>query len=106
MCVCVRVCACVRACVRASVRVCVMCLNYRIIILIIISLGQILSTKFSRYMLAHYPINSSASAPLNDQKCAMKKVSDVDVRFGPELKLSMCKCCFWRVFAQDIAHSG
>ena len=55
----------------------------------------------------HITINSSASAPLNAKKNAVKKVSDVDViRFGPELKLSMDKCCFWRVFVRDSAHSG
>ena len=44
-------------------------------------------------------INSSASAPPNATKIAVKKVSDVDVcMFGPELQFSMYKCCFLACF--------
>ena len=44
-------------------------------------------------------INSSASAPPNATKIAVKKVSDVVVyMFGPELSFSMYKCCFLACF--------
>ena len=44
-------------------------------------------------------INSSANAPLNAKKIAVKKVSDVGVSmFGPELKFSMYKCCYLACF--------
>ena len=40
----------------------------------------------SKNATRHNIINSSASAPLNAKKLAVKKVSDVDVSmFGPEL---------------------
>ena len=40
-------------------------------------------------------INSSASAPPNATKIAVKKFSDVDVcMFRPELQFSMYTCCF------------
>ncbi len=45
-------------------------------------------------------INSSASAPPNAKKIAVKKVGDVDVcMFGPELYFSMYKCCFLACFS-------
>ena len=54
-------------------------------------------------------INSSASAPLNATKIAVKKVSDVDVcMFGPERNYNF-RCInvvFWRVFARVSAYSG
>ena len=51
----------------------------------------------------HIPINSSASAPLNTKKIAAKKVSDVEVaRFGPKLKISMYKYCFFGVYSSSL----
>ena len=44
-------------------------------------------------------INSSASAPLNATKIAVKKISDVDIcMFVPEFEFSMYKCCFLSCF--------
>ena len=52
-------------------------------------------------------INSSASAPPNATKIAVKKVSDVDVcMFGPELQFSMYTCCLLVCFcARQRTHS-
>ena len=52
-------------------------------------------------------INSSASAPPNATKIAVKKGSDVVVcMFGPELKFRCINVVFWRVFARDSAPGG
>ena len=49
--------------------------------------------------LSRKKFNSSASAPLNATKIAVKKVCDVDVcMFGPEFKFSMYECCFLACF--------
>ena len=51
-------------------------------------------------------INSSASAPLNATKIAVKKVTDVDVcRFGPIYNFRCINVVFWRVFARVSAYS-
>ena len=47
----------------------------------------------------HITSNTSASAPRNTTKIAVKKVSDVDVSMvRPELLFSMYKCCFLACF--------